>query len=148
MKYIFFLSILIFSILLLQNSNAQQSSKFYIDGQIHPDYLIKIVVNGKVIKEIIPDKDSVKIFIFDLYKNTIKKGENTVIVEHNVVRSIKEDVGSSRSFRFNIRYQSDIDNNDSVTKLTSIKGPEKPFPKIGTTGEIIEVFEFTPEFLH
>ncbi len=140
-NYVFalILSLLLFNII---SATAQENSKFYIDGQIHPDYSIKIMVNGKLVNEVIPDRDKVKIFVFDLDKGVVKQGENIVGVQYNVVRKISEDVGSSRSFRFNIRYQSDADDSATAEKLVKIKGPEKPFPEIGTSDKIIESFIF------
>lgn len=143
MKYNFLFTFILSLVLLnVISATAQENSKFYIDGQIHPDYSIKIMVNGKLVNEVIPAQDSVKIFVFDLEKGVVKQGENIVGVQYNVVRKISADVGSSRSFRFNIRYQSDIDDNSTVQKLIKIKGPEKPFPEIGTTDKIIENFMF------
>jgi len=144
MKYFLILAVfaLIFVLFNRNNSISEENSKFYIDGQIHPAYSIKIVINGKLVEEVMPDKESVKIFVFDLDKNIVKKGQNTVVVQYNVLRKIDKDVGSSRSFRFNIRYQTDIDNNETVEKLIKVKGPEAPFPPIGTSDKLTETFEF------
>ena len=89
-----------------------------------------------------PDKENVKIFVFDLDNNVINRGKNTVIVLYNVLRNIDNDVGSSLSFQFNIRYQADIENNETVEKLINVKGPEAPFPYIGSSGDLSETFEF------
>ena len=144
MKYFLILAVfaLVFVLFNRNNSISEENSKFYIDGQIHPAYSIKIVINGKLVEEVMPDKESVKIFVFDLDKNIVKKGQNTVVVQYNVLRKIDKDVGSSRSFRFNIRYQTDIDNNETVEKLIKVKGPEAPFPPIGTSDKLTETFEF------
>lgn len=143
MKYFFILPIFLVLLLVSSKLYSQDNSKFYIDGQIHPAYSIKIVINGKLVREVIPDKEKVKIFVFDLDKNIIKSGQNTVAVQYNVLRKIEQEVGSSRSFRFNIRYQADIDDNSTVEKLIKIKGIEKPFPPVGTSDKMIETFEYS-----
>ena len=144
MKYFLLLTVFIlFFILFNKNSSiSEENSKFYVDGQIHPAYSIKIVINGKLVQEVMPDKESVKLFVFDLDKNVIYRGKNTVVVLYNVLRNIDKDVGSTRSFRFNIRYQADIENNETVEKLIKVKGPEAPFPSIGSSGDLSETFEF------
>ncbi len=143
MKYFYMICLMLMAVSFNSAAVAAEgNSKFYIDGQIHPDFSIKIVINGKLVREVIPGKDKVKIFVFDLDNDLIKTGENIVGVQYNVVRKIDKDVGSSRSFRFNIRYQADADDNSKVEKLIKIKGLEKPFPEIGITDKIIETFEF------
>jgi hypothetical protein len=143
MKYFIILSLSL-PLLLFNNISAisQENSKFYIDGQLHPAYSIKIVINGKLVEEVIPDKEKVKIFVFDFDNNIVNKGENIVAVQYNVLRKIDKEVGSSRSFRFNIRYQADIENNETVEKLIKIKGPEAPFPPVGSSDKLMETFEF------
>ena len=89
-----------------------------------------------------PDKENVKIFVFDLDNNVINRGKNTVIVLYNVLRNIDNDVGSSLSFQINIRNQADIEKNEKVEKLSTVKGPEAPFPSIGNSGDLSETFEF------
>ncbi len=144
MKYFFILAIfvLVFIFFNKNRSISEENPKFYVDGQIHPAYSIKIVINGKLVEEVMPDKENVKIFVFDLDNNVINRGKNTVIVLYNVLRNIDKDVGSSLSFQFNIRYQADIENNETVEKLIKVKGPEAPFPSIGSSGDLSETFEF------
>jgi len=144
MKYFLILTIFVIVFILFNKNSSisEEDSKFYVDGQIHPAYSIKIVINGKLVEEIMPDKESVKLFVFDLDNNVINRGKNTVVVLYNVLRNIDKDVGSSLSFRFNIRYQSDIDNNETVEKLIKVKGPEAPFPTKGSSGDLYETFEF------
>ena len=144
MKYFFILAIfvLVFIFFNKNRSISEENPKFYVDGQIHPAYSIKIVINGKLVEEVMPDKENVKIFVFDLDNNVINRGKNTVIVLYNVLRNIDNDVGSSLSFQFNIRYQADIENNETVEKLINVKGPEAPFPYIGSSGDLSETLEF------
>jgi len=144
MKYFLILTIFVIVFILFNRNSSisEEDSKFYVDGQIHPAYSIKIVINGKLVEEVMPDKESVKLFVFDLDNNVINRGKNTVVVLYNVLRNIDKDVGSSLSFRFNIRYQSDIDNNETVEKLIKVKGPEAPFPTKGSSGDLFETFEF------
>lgn len=144
MKFFLILIVFIlFFILFNKNSSiSEEISKFYVDGQIHPAYSIKIVINGKLVEEVMPDKENVKLFVFDLDNNVINRGKNTVVVLYNVLRNMDKDVGSTRSFRFNIRYQPDIDNHETVEKLIIVKGPEAPFPSIGSSGDLSETFKF------
>jgi hypothetical protein len=144
MKFLLILTIIVLVFVLFKKNSSisEENSKFYVDGQIHPAYSIKIVINGKLVEEVMPDKENVKIFVFDLDNNVINRGKNTVVVLYNVLRNIDKDVGSNLSFRFNIRYQSDIDNNETVEKLIKVKGPEAPFPSIGSSGDLSETFEF------
>jgi len=144
MKYFLILTIFVIVFILFNRNSSisEEISKFYVDGQIHPAYSIKIVINGKLVEEVMPDKENVKLFVFDLDNNVIVRGKNTVVVLYNVLRNIDKDVGSSLSFRFNIRYQADIENNKTVEKLIKVKGPEAPFPTKGSSGDLYETFEF------
>ena len=86
MKYNFLFAFILSLVLLnVISATAQENSKFYIDGQIHPDYSIKIMVNGKLVNEVIPAQDSVKIFVFDLEKGVVKQGENIVGVQYLMI---------------------------------------------------------------
>ena len=65
MKFFLILTIFVL-IFVLFNKNisiSEENSKFYVDGQIHPAYSIKIVINGKLVEEVMPDKESVKFIL-------------------------------------------------------------------------------------
>ncbi|MGI9554249.1 MAG: hypothetical protein ACR2NC_04925, partial [Thermodesulfobacteriota bacterium] len=63
-------------------------------------------------------------------------------VIYTVEREIEEEVPSSRSFRFNIRYQPDAMASASSVTLFTAQGPDAPFPPVGTQETITDTFIF------
>lgn len=122
--------------------SSAEDSKFYIDGQIHPAYSIKIFINGTEVKELFNKKENLKVFLFEIDKEIINEGENSLEVVYTVQREIDEEIPSSRSFRFNIRYQQDPMDSASSEKLYKARGPETPFSPVGTQETHTDTFVF------
>jgi hypothetical protein len=116
--------------------------KFYIDGQLHPAFVIDISINGRPVVHEETGRDIIRAFVKDVDFEAVKAGSNTVLVRYEAVRNVEKEVGTDRSFRFNLRYQSDAADAKSNVKLITIRGPMAPFPQTGTAGTIEETFPF------
>lgn len=137
-----FFLILFLAFLYIPHSVGRENSKFYIEGQVHPVYSIKIFINGNMVKEYFNDNEELKMFLFEIDKEKINEGENNLKVIYTVKREVKSDIPSSRSFRFNIRYQPDPMNSSSSVKMYKARGPKEPFPSVGTSQTLTDTFVF------
>jgi hypothetical protein len=129
------------SILLFAPARASHP-KFYIDGQLHPAFVIDISVNGRPVVHEETGRDIMRVFVEDVDFEAVKTGSNTISVGFEAVRNVEKDVGTDRSFRFNLRYQPDAGDAQSNVKLITIRGPMAPFPQTGTAGTIEKTFTF------
>lgn len=141
-KFCVTLAVIVIPLFFSISLRGAENAKFYIDGQVHPAYSIQIFINGNKVKEYFNDDETVKVFLFEFDKGLIIQGENSVEVVYTVEREVSADVPSTRSYRFNIRYQSDPMNTETSEKLYKAKGPKAPFPPVGTQQKKSDTFIF------
>jgi hypothetical protein len=128
--------------ILLSGPASAAHPKFYIDGQLHPAFVIDISVNGRPVVHEETGRDIMRAFVKEVDPEAVKAGSNAIVVRYEAVRNVEKDMGTDRSFRFNLRYQSDAGDAKSNRKLMTIRGPMAPFPQTGTAGTIEETFVF------
>ncbi len=106
---------------------------WYIEGQVHPAYELTVDINGKVAKSFVSEDEKIRIFMYAIEEAALKDDANTITITEKVIREIDQDVGTDRSWRFNVRYQSDMTKPETATKLLTVVGQEAPFPAVGHT---------------
>lgn len=106
---------------------------WYIEGQVHPAYELKVTINDSLNTTVVSDDNKLKIFMYALDEAALKDGANTIQVTEKIIQKIDQDVGTDRSWRFNVRYQSDMTRPETAEKLLTVVGQEAPFPEVGHT---------------
>ena len=121
---------------------AQDTTSYYLAGQVHPRFQVTLSVNGETVKTIKPKPTKAMLFIKQIDEELLRTGANSLGVSYRVNSGVAEDVTPMPSFIVKLQSQSDPTDSSTKRVLAEIRGPDRPFPSEGGAS-LSETFEVT-----